>query len=57
MQNLMLVFHDAGMEKKSITTAEAGRRGGQSTLKKYGKRRMCEWGKFGGRSRKKKPTK
>ena len=27
--------------------------GGRSTLKKYGKRRMREWGKLGGRPRKK----
>lgn len=38
---------------------KAGRRGGLSTLKRYGKRQMREWGKLGGRppKRRKKPKK
>ena len=40
------------MRKKAITVAEAGRRGGLSTLRKYGWKRMRELGKLGGRPRK-----
>jgi len=29
-----------------------GRKGGQATLKKHGKKQMTEWGKLGGRPRK-----
>ncbi len=51
----MARFHAGGMEKKhAVTVEEAGRRGGQATLKKYGKRKMREWGKLGGRPPKKK---
>ncbi len=32
-----------------------GRKGGQAVVKKYGKRQLREWGKLGGRPRKKKP--
>jgi len=30
-----------------------GRKGGEAVLKKYGKRQLREWGKLGGRPRKK----
>jgi len=33
--------------------AKAGRKGGQALLKKYGRRQLREWGKLGGRPRKK----
>jgi hypothetical protein len=45
------------MRKKAITVAEAGRRGGLATFAKYGRKRMRELGKLGGRPRKKKPKK
>lgn len=32
--------------------ATLGRQGGNATLKKYGKRKMREWGKKGGRPKK-----
>jgi len=35
------------------TTKEAGKKGGRSTLKKYGKEKMKEWGEKGGRPKKK----
>lgn len=44
-------------QRKELTISEVARMGGRSTLKKYGKRRMREWGKFGGRPRKKKARK
>ena len=31
---------------------EMGRKGGKTTLARYGKRKMREWGKLGGRPRK-----
>lgn len=31
-----------------------GKKGGRNTLVKYGKKQMIEWGKLGGRPRKKK---
>ncbi len=40
------------MRKKAITVAEAGRRGGLATFGKYGRKRMRELGKLGGRPRK-----
>ncbi len=47
-------FYTLGMEKnRTITVTEAGRRGGQAVLKKYGKKQLREWGKLGGRPRKK----
>jgi len=43
-----------GMAKnKPLTITEVARRGGLSTLKKYGKRQLREWGKLGGRPPKK----
>ena len=35
-----------------MTVKEAGRRGGQAVLKKYGRKQLREWGKLGGRPRK-----
>lgn len=44
-----------GMAKnKPLTITEVARRGGRSTLKKYGKRQLRAWGKLGGRPPKKK---
>ena len=44
-----------GMAKnKPLTITEVARRGGLSTLKKYGKRQLREWGKLGGRPPRKK---
>ena len=40
--------------KKPVTVSEAGRKGGQAVLKKYGKRQLRAWGKLGGQPRKKK---
>ena len=45
------------MRKKAITVAEAGRRGGLATFGKYGRKRMRELGKLGGRPRKDKQPK
>ncbi len=52
-QNRRSLLYSATMKKKAITVAEAGRRGGLSTLRKYGRKRMRELGKLGGRPRKK----
>ena len=38
--------------KKSLTVAEAGRLGGQTTFEKYGKEKMMEWSKKGNKARK-----
>ena len=51
-------FYTLGMEKnRTMTVTEAGRRGGQAVLKKYGKKQLRAWGKLGGRppKRRKKP--
>jgi hypothetical protein len=45
------------MKKKAMTVAEAGRRGGLATFGKYGRKRMRELGRLGGRPRNKKPKK
>ena len=37
------------------TRSEAGRLGAEATLRKFGKNKLSEWGKLGGRPRKKKP--
>lgn len=42
-------LYDDTMKTKLITVAEAGRKGARTTLKKYGKRQLREWGKLGGR--------
>jgi general stress protein YciG len=39
--------------KKPLTINEVARRGGLSTLKKHGRKKMREWGKLGGRPPKK----
>ena len=44
-------------KKKELTITEFARMGGRAVLRKYGKRRLREWGKLGGRPRKKKPKK
>lgn len=49
-----LAFIIAPMPKKPITVAEAGRRGARKTLKRYGREQLREWGKLGGRPKKKK---
>ncbi len=38
------------------TRSEAGRLGAEATLRKHGKSKFSEWGKLGGRPRKKKPA-
>ncbi len=40
-------------KKKELTITEFARMGGRAVLRKYGKRRLREWGKLGGRPRKK----
>jgi general stress protein YciG len=40
-------------KNRPLTINEVARRGGLSTLKKYGRKKMREWGKRGGRPRKK----
>ena len=40
------------MAKKELTQREMAEMGGRAVLKKYGKRRMREWGVRGGRPRK-----
>jgi hypothetical protein len=49
------VRYDDTMKSKPITVAEAGRKGARATLKKYGRQKMREWGKLGGRPPKSKP--
>ena len=44
------------MKQKLPAAQELGRRGGMATLKKHGKKKMTEWGKTGGRPRKKLDT-
>ncbi len=45
-------FYYCPMPKKPITVVEAGRRGARTTLKRYGREQLREWGKRGGRPRK-----
>lgn len=40
-------------KRKEMTVSELARKGGRAVVKKYGKRQMREWGKLGGRPRKK----
>ncbi len=43
-------YNMCGIEKnKPLTITEVARRGGLSTLKKYGRKKMRQWGKRGGR--------
>ena len=51
------LVHGEGMTKKSMSVAEAGRRGGRTTLKRYGRKQLRAWGKLGGRPKKKKVKK
>ncbi len=44
----------AMLQKKELTISEVARMGGRATLKKYGRKQLREWGKLGGRPRKKK---
>lgn len=39
------------MKKKELTISEVARKGGMSTLKKYGKEKMLEWSKKGNEAR------
>lgn len=43
----------AMLQKKELTISEVARMGGRATLKKYGRKQLREWGKLGGRPRKK----
>jgi hypothetical protein len=40
------------IQKKPLTITEVAKMGGQAVLKKYGKRRLRQWGKLGGRPKK-----
>ena len=41
-------------KKRELTISEVARMGARATLKKYGRKQLREWGKLGGRPRKKK---
>ncbi len=56
-QDKRSLLYSVTMRKKAITVAEAGRRGGLATFGKYGRKRMRELGKLGGRPKKKKARK
>ncbi len=43
----------AMVQKKELTISEVARMGGRATLKKYGRKQLREWGRLGGRPRKK----
>ena len=45
------------MTKKPMSVVEAGRRGARATLRRHGREKLRQWGKLGGRPRKKKPKK
>ena len=40
-------------KKRELTISEVARMGGRATVKKYGRKQLREWGKLGGRPRKK----
>ena len=40
-------------KKPELTISEVARMGGRATVKKYGRKQLREWGKLGGRPRKK----
>ena len=54
LTNQPVGYRICGMAKnKPLTITEVARRGGLSTLKKHGRKKMREWGKLGGRPPKK----
>lgn len=42
-----------GKQKANLTASEMGRLGARAQLRKYGHKQLREWGKLGGRPRKK----
>ncbi len=40
--------------KKQVTISDVARMGARAQLKKYGRRQLREWGKLGGRGKKRK---